>query len=320
MDVLLIVALICIGFVLLFKGGDFLVTGAAGIAQKKHVPAFIVGITLVAFGTSAPELFFNLISALHGNAEFALSNVSGSNLINICVGIAVSAIVATLPIKRRKFAKDLVFLSLGPLLIVLFIWLSSLTALTRIHGLLLLAGFAVYLYLTKQELSRHNDRLPKSAEVCRDASCKREWRLFLLGGVMLYGGGEIIFRNALAIVERLGISESIVGLTIIAVGTSIPDCAASIIAVLKQQKDIAVGNILGSNIFNIFLVLGATIMVFQGPIVFNRSNLYDYLNVTLLSVLFGLVIMTRQSFGRIMGIITLAYYPLSLYVRVMFFN
>ena len=117
---LFIVVFICIGFALLFKGGDFLVTGAAGIAQKKNIPAFIVGITLVAFGTSAPELFFNLISALHGNAEFALSNVSGSNLINICLGLGVSAIIATLPITRRNFTKDLVFLFMGPVLIVMF--------------------------------------------------------------------------------------------------------------------------------------------------------------------------------------------------------
>ena len=103
-----------IGFVLLYKGGDFLVTGAAGIARKKNIPAFIIGITLVAFGTSAPELFFNLISALHGNAEFALSNVSGSNLINLCVGIGVSAMITALPIKREVFAKDLLFLFMGP--------------------------------------------------------------------------------------------------------------------------------------------------------------------------------------------------------------
>ena len=317
---LIVILLIAVGFALLFKGGDFLVTGAAGIARKKHVPPFIVGITLVAFGTSAPELFFNLISALHGNAEFALSNVSGSNLINLCVGIAVSAILATLPIKRAKFAKDLGFLFTGPLLIVVFIWASGRNVLTWPHGLLLLTGFAVYLYLTKQELSRQNNRLPESAGECHRESCRREWGFFLLGVVMLYIGGEIIFRNAMAIVERLGLSESVVGLTIIAVGTSIPDCAASIVAVLKKQTDIAVGNILGSNIFNIFLVLGTTILAFQAPVVFSRSNLYDYLNVTLLSFLFFLVAITRQSFGRILGIATLAYYPLSLYIRIMYFN
>jgi cation:H+ antiporter len=320
MDVLLVIVLIGVGFALLYKGGDFLVTGAAGIARKKHVPPFIVGITLVAFGTSAPELFFNLISALHGNAEFALSNVSGSNLINICIGIAISAMVATLSIKRRKFAKDLAFLFLGPLLIVLFIWTSGRSALTSAHGLLLLAGFAAYLYLTKQELSRHNNLFPKSAAACQGESCRREWLIFLLGGVMLYLGGEIIYRNALTIVERLGLSESIVGLTIIAVGTSIPDCAASIIAVVKQQEDIAVGNILGSNIFNIFLVLGVTVVAFHAPIVFDKSNLYDYLNVAVLSFLFALVVVIRQSFGRLMGILTLAYYPLTLYIRILYFN
>jgi cation:H+ antiporter len=318
--VLIIILLIGAGFALLYKGGDYLVTGAAGIAQKKHVPPFIVGITLVAFGTSAPELFFNLISALHGNAEFALSNVSGSNLINICVGIAVSAIVATLPIKRRKFAKDLVFLFLGPILIILFIWASGRSALTLAHGLLLLVGFAGYLYLTKQELSRQNNLLSKSDGDSRNESCKREWAMFFLGGVMLYIGGEIIFRNAQAIVERLGLSESIVGLTIIAVGTSIPDCAASIIAVIKKHEDIAVGNILGSNIFNIFLVLGATVIAFRGPIIFTRSNYYDYLNVSILSFLFMLVAMTRQSLGRLMGIAILVYYPLSLYIRIIYFN
>jgi cation:H+ antiporter len=106
----------------------------------------------------------------------------------------------------------------------------------------------------------------------------------------------------------------------IAVGTSIPDCAASIIAVIKNQKDIAVGNILGRNIFNIFLVLGATIIAFHNPIVFNRSHLFDYLSVSVLSGLFFLVVMTRRSYGRIMGIVTLAYYPLSLIVRIMFFS
>ncbi|MGD9329963.1 MAG: calcium/sodium antiporter [Desulfobacterales bacterium] len=317
---LLIVVLICVGFGLLFKGGDFLVTGAAGIAQKKNIPPFIVGITLVAFGTSAPELFFNIISALHGNAAFALSNVSGSNLINICIGIGVSAMIARLPIPRQKFVKDLVFLFGGPLLIVLFIVFSSRSALTWVHGLLLFVGFGTYLFLTKKELTRQSNLLPPTAEGSVKESCKREWGIFLLGGVMLYIGGEIIFRNALAIVDRLQISESIVGLTVIAVGTSIPDCAASIIAVMKHQKDIAIGNILGSNIFNIFLVLGATILAYQAPIMFDPSHFFDYLSVTLLSLLLFSVVMVRQSYGRIIGLMTLAYYPLSLLVRVWYFR
>jgi cation:H+ antiporter len=296
------------------------VTGAAGIAKKKNIPAFIVGITLVAFGTSAPELFFNMISAFHGNAEFALSNVSGSNLINLCVGIGVSAMIANLSIKRQTFAKDLVFLFIGPVLIVLFILVSGTKALTLVHGLFLFAGFALYIYMTKQEMTRQNDLLPVSDRGLKGASCKKEWGIFLLGGVMLYIGGEIIFRNALAIVERLQISESIVGLTVIAVGTSIPDCAASIIAVLKNQKDIAIGNILGSNIFNIFLVLGATIVAFNEPIFFSRDNFFDYLSVVILSLLFFLVVIMRQSYGRVMGFLTLAYYPLTLMVRVWYLN
>ena len=317
---LLVIVWMIIGFVLLYKGGDFLVTGAAGIARKKNIPAFIVGITLVAFGTSAPELFFNLISALHGNAEFALSNVSGSNLINLCVGIGISAMIAALSIKRQVFAKDLLFLFMGPLLILIFIALSSHTALTRYHGFLLLAGFAGYLFWTNREMIRHSRKLPKSDRVCLGVSCKKEWGIFFLGGVMLYAGGEIIFRNALAIVERLQISESIVGLTVIAVGTSIPDCAASIIAVCKHQKDIAIGNILGSNIFNIFFVLAATLVAFNEPILFSQGNLFDYLSVFLLSLLFFIIAITRQSYGPVLGFLTLAYYPLSLVVRILYFG
>jgi len=317
---LLVIVGMIIGFVLLYKGGDFLVTGAAGIARKKNIPAFIVGITLVAFGTSAPELFFNLISALHGNAEFALSNVSGSNLINLCMGIGISAMITVLPIKREVFAKDLLFLFMGPLLILIFIAVSGRNALTLVHGLFLFAGFAGYLFWTNREMIRHNRKLPKPDQACMDASCKREWGIFFLGGVMLYAGGEIIFRNALTIVERLQISESIVGLTVIAVGTSIPDCAASIIAVSKNQKDIAIGNILGSNIFNIFLVLAATIVAFNEPIFFNQSNFFDYLSVFILSFLFFIAVITRQSYGPVMGFLTLAYYPVSLIVRVLYFG
>ena len=317
---LLIVTLMCVGFALLLKGGDLLVTGAAGIANKKNISAFIVGITLVAFGTSAPELFFNIISALHGNAEFALSNLSGSNLINLCVGIGVSAMIANLPIKRQKFAKDLAFLFIGPVLIVLFIAVSGHNALTLAHGLLLFAGFALYIYLTKQEMTRQNNQLSESERTLTGVSCKKEWGIFFLGGVMLYLGGEIIFRNALGIVERLQISESIVGLTVIAVGTSIPDCAASIIAVIKGQKDIAIGNILGSNIFNIFLVLGVTIITFKGPIFFDQSNFFDYMSVSILSFLFFLFVIIRQSYGRVMGILTLAYYPAVLMARIWYFG
>jgi cation:H+ antiporter len=236
------------------------------------------------------------------------------------VGIGISAMITVLPIKREVFAKDLLFLFMGPLLILVFIAVSARNALTLVHGLFLFVGFAGYLFWTNREMIRHNRKLPKSDQACMDASCKREWGIFFLGGVMLYVGGEIIFRNALTIVERLQISESIVGLTVIAVGTSIPDCAASIIAVFKKQKDIAIGNILGSNIFNIFLVLAVTIVAFKEPIFFSQGNLFDYLSVCILSLLFFIVVITRQSYGPVMGFLTLAYYPLSLLVRILCFG
>ncbi len=309
-----------IGFFLLFKGGDYLVTGAAGIAHKKNIPSFIVGITLVAFGTSAPELFFNIISAFYGNAEFALSNVSGSNLINIGVGIGGSAIVAPLLVPRKKFRKDLSFLCLGPAVVMLFVYLAAGAGLKLFHGILLLLGFALYIFLAQQEMSRHNRESLQEGGSCATASCRREWLIFALGCIMLYAGGEVIYRNALAIVRYLGLSESIVGLTVIAVGTSIPDCAASIIATAKNHKDIAVGNILGSNIFNIFLVLATTIVVFGQPMTFTTSSYFDFGAVCALSLIFSAYVLIRQRVDRFAGAGLLACYPVILYVRIAFFN
>ncbi len=319
LDLLLTVTLMVIGFVLLFKGGDYLVTGAAGIANKKNIPTFIVGITLVAFGTSAPELFFNIISAVHGNTEFALSNVSGSNAINICVGIGASAVVASLAVPRRKFGKDLVFLCLGPAAVVGFVLLSSLNELNVFHAIVLFTGFGAYIYAAKQSLGRHSPE-PSAAGSCTTESCRREWLIFGLGGIMLYAGGEVIYRNALKIVGYFGLSESIVGLTVIAVGTSIPDCAASIIATAKNQKDIAVGNILGSNIFNIFLVLSSTIIVFGKPVAFSSSNYFDYSAVCVLSVFLAAYLLICQKIGRLAGFFLLACYPAVLGIRIAFFN
>ena len=137
---------------------------------------------------------------------------------------------------------------------------------------------------------------------------------------MLYAGGEVIYRNALKIVGYFGLSESIVGLTVIAVGTSIPDCAASIIATAKNQKDIAVGNILGSNIFNIFLVLSSTIIVFGKPVAFSSSNYFDYSAVCVLSVFLAAYLLICQKIGRLAGFFLLACYPAVLGIRIAFFN
>ncbi len=318
---ILTIPFIIFGFFLLFKGGDFLVTGAAGIAQKKNIPAFIVGITLVAFGTSAPELFFNIISALHGNTEFALSNVSGSNLINIAVGIGVSAMVSPLAVTRQKFGKDLSFLCAGPIMAAACVFFSTGEVLHIGHGLLLFTGFGLYIFLTGKKMAAHNQEAHAAATGSgKTDSCRREWFIFAMGCVMLYVGGEVIYRNALKIVNYFGLSESIVGLTVIAVGTSIPDCTASIIATAKNQKDIAIGNILGSNIFNIFLVLASTIVVYGQPVVFSTSNYFDYGTVAVLSIAFAAHALFHQMVGRAMGAFLLLCYPALLYIRIAFFN
>lgn len=306
-----------IGFTLLFKGGDFLIVGAAGIAKKKNIPPFIIGITLVAFGTSAPELFFNIIASVRGHAEFALSNVAGSNLVNICIGIGISSLIYELKVYRHKFLTDLIFLIFCPALILLFVLISHSSSLNIFHGILLLFVFFFYIYLTRKKFNNHNisknDPEDSSHEV---SSCSKEWLLFVAGCIMLYIGGELVFRNALSIVSKFNVTESLVGLTVIALGTSIPDCAASIIATIKKHHDIAVGNILGSNNFNLLLVLGSTILTYQKPIDFSQNHLFDFFSVLILSILFFLFAYICQRISKFSGFIILAYYPIYLLIRL----
>jgi cation:H+ antiporter len=250
---------ILVGFVVLIVGANFLVDGASGLAKRFNVPDLVIGLTIVAFGTSAPELVVNLVAASNPTStDIALTNIIGSNTINTFVILGLAAFL--FPIKSQKSSRrfDIPFSLLGPFLIILFaIIIDNYVNLT--HGIVLLLFFSWFMLV----MIRRSLKNPENAELIHIKPMKI-WLavLMITGGLAaLIGGGELIVPSAVRIAEARGISQSIIGLTIIALGTSLPELATSAVAAFKKNSDIALGNVIGSNIFNVFFVMGISAIV-----------------------------------------------------------
>lgn len=244
-----------LGFVALYYGAEWLVEGAVSIAAQLNISKVVAGVILVAFGTSAPELFVNCIAAVRGEASFALSNISGSNLANLMIGFGACAVLTQLATQSHKFRTELITFILAPL--ALFVIMFAMGATVPAWALLILfVGFGYYIYLTSARM--HNDE-ENGDEATLPLARAILW--FLLGVGLLYIGGDVTVRQAIAIGEALNISETILGLTVVALGTSIPDITASIVAAREGENEIAVGNLLGSNIFNVLFVIPMTLLV-----------------------------------------------------------
>lgn len=248
--------LFVVGLLGLFFGGEYLVRGASSIARRFGISPLVIGLTIVGFGTSAPELLVSVNAALAGQPAIAIGNVLGSNIANILLILGVSAVIAPLIIPARQLARDLAFM----LLATGAIWVMLLDGMvTRLEGGLLIAGLAVFLYMAfsagsvPQEVDALETSVPKSA-------------LMTVGGlVLLVIGAHFLVDSASTIARTYGISEAVIGLTIVAVGTSLPELATSVIAAFRRQTEIAVGNVVGSNIFNIFGILGVTALIAPIP-------------------------------------------------------
>ena len=248
--------LFVVGLLGLFFGGEYLVRGASSIARRFGISPLVIGLTIVGFGTSAPELLVSVNAALAGQPAIAIGNVLGSNIANILLILGVSAVIAPLIIPARQLARDLAFM----LLATGAIWVMLLDGMvTRLEGGLLIAGLAVFLYMAfsagsvPQEEDAVETSVPKSA-------------LMTVGGlVLLVIGAHFLVDSASTIARTYGISEAVIGLTIVAVGTSLPELATSVIAAFRRQTEIAVGNVVGSNIFNIFSILGITALITPIP-------------------------------------------------------
>lgn len=284
--------LFALGFVLLIKGADLLVDGSASIAKRLKISSIVIGLTIVAFGTSAPEFIVNIFASAQGQSDIAVGNILGSNIANILLILGVSAIIYPLTAKSNTVLKEiplslLAIIILGLMANDMLIDGAFSSSITRIDGLVLLGFFIIFLYYTfgirkSGEESIELDKIethsyPKSA------------LFIILGLIGLVVGGKWIVDGAVSIAEFFHISQSLIGLTVVAIGTSLPELATSAVAAYKKHSDIAIGNVVGSNIFNIFWILGASAII--RPLPFNPSSNRDVLmtifaNILLFTVMF----------------------------------
>lgn len=290
---LLDVFFLLLGLVLILVGANCLTDGASAIAKRWGVSDLVIGLTVVAFGTSAPELAISLISALNGSAEMAIGNVVGSNIFNVLVIIGVTAMVMPIKIERSIMTNEipLVLLSAIALLTIAngpILDGAQAMCVSRVNGILLLLFFLIFMRYTFSQAKTAGPEDP-AAESGAGVKQMPLWKavLWVVGGLLalIYGGDRFV-AGASGIASALGVSDAIIALTIVAAGTSLPELATSVTAVLKNKPGIALGNVIGSNIFNIFLVLGATATV--RPLGFGNIGNLDLLVLTGACMLFWL--------------------------------
>ncbi len=254
------IALLILGFLLLIKGADWLVNGASSLARARNVSDLVIGLTIVAFGTSAPELVVNSVAAIQGREEMVFGNVLGSNNFNLFMILGITGLISPLFVQRSTIKKEIP-ISLAAVIILYFIvndFISEWAGLNRVEGFFLLFLFGGFLYYIKKQLSNNPGELNADSE---KMSVLKITGLIIIGLAGLVFGGKLVVDSATEIAQSLGVSEKVIGLTIVAVGTSLPELATSIMAALKKNADIAVGNIIGSNIFNILLILGCSAVI-----------------------------------------------------------
>ena len=248
---LLDVVLIVVGVALVLFGADRLTEGASALARRMNVPEIIIGLSIVAAGTSAPELFVSLVSALKGTPDLAVGNVVGSNTMNAMLIVGCAAMVAPMTISRSTVKKDIPF-SVGASVLLILLAVDSF--LGRVDGIILLLGFAVFMAYTLMQA-----KTGSTDEVQAETSPVWKNIVYLVGGLLgLVLGSNLFVDSASSVAYALDISEGVVGLTVVAGGTSLPELATSVVAARKGQSAIAIGNVIGSNVFNILLILGLT--------------------------------------------------------------
>ena len=255
------IILLIVGLLLLVKGADWLVDGASVLAKKYKVSDLAIGLTIVAFGTSAPELVVNSVASMQGYPDIVFGNVIGSNNFNLFIILGIAGLITPLTVQSSSVWKEIPF-SFFAAIVLIFLannYFSSETpGLSMIDGIILLFFFAIFLYyvFTQLKSEPEGDNI-----VLKQYSNLKIWGLILIGLAGLVIGGKLVVDNAVAMAQSFGVSEKIIGLTIVAAGTSLPELATSIVASIKKNNDIAIGNIIGSNIFNIFLILGVSSMI-----------------------------------------------------------
>lgn len=309
------IIMIIIGFVLLVKGADFLVDGASNIAKKMHIPEIIVGLTIVSIGTSMPELFVSVTSAIEGHSDMSIGNIIGSNVCNLMLILGLSAIISSIKFQKQTKLIEIPICLFITLIFTLFCNTSN--KLDRLESIILLILFVLFIMYTVFIGLKNKTKNDSKKELeIQNISMLKNIIYLVLGIVGLKFGGDFVVDNSVIIAKDFNISEKIIGLTILAIGTSLPELVTSVTASIKGNSDIAVGNIIGSNIFNILLILGVS--SFINPVSFNPTY-----NIQLIILLLGTVLLSvfsiippKNEVSRSNGVIYLIMY--AIYMVILF--
>ncbi|QXP65526.1 calcium/sodium antiporter [Polaribacter sp. AHE13PA] len=255
---------VIIGLILLVVGGEFLVRSSIGLSFKLSISKMVIGMTVVSFATSAPELLVSLQAALDGSPAIALNNVIGSNIANIGLVLGITALIGPIAVSKDFYKLNWPVMMLFSLVLYYFLWNDS--VLTQLEGVILLVGLAAFLFVLIRSARKEDVDVEEVDDALASIGYGKIFGWLLIGGVSLYFGSEFLVNGAKDIAQNIGISEGVISITMIAIGTSVPELAASVIAAMKGEKAISLGNLIGSNIFNIASVLGLTAIIKEIPV------------------------------------------------------
>ncbi len=284
------IVLLFVGFAVLIKGADFLVNGASSLAKKMNISNLAIGLTVVAFGTSTPELIVSLLSAINGSADASFGNVIGSNNFNLLFILGVAGLIYPLVVQRSTIKYEVPLSILAAIVLFILVndnmlWGSEQNILSRIDAIILLGFFGLFMLYIVRTMKSNSD-LDQT-----DVKIYKTWISVVMavaGLIMLVGGGKLVVDNAILIAQDLGMSQKLIGLTILAAGTSLPELVTSCVAAYRRNTDIAIGNVIGSNIFNIFFILGITGAV--SPLQYSQVMNFD-ISILLVGTVFLMVFM-----------------------------
>ena len=307
----LLIIMLLSGFVLLVKGADYFVEGASNIAGHFKIPQIIIGLTIVAFGTSAPEAAVSIVAALKGNSGIALGNVIGSNIFNITFILGLTALINPLKVGKETLRKDIPFCILTSIVMLIFMWdinlqQASSNFITRGDGLVLLGLFSIFIYSMLEVANRNRTILSYEEQNTQKVNMRKELVRSIGGLVGIIVGGTLIVNSSTDIAILLGISQSLAGLTIVSIGTSLPELITSIVAASKKKSDIALGNIIGSNIFNVLFILGISSVI--SPVAVYDGMIMDASLIIILTIVVLIFSFIRSDVSKREGILLFSSY------------